>query len=137
MYRNRNAVVLYFSDHGDEAYDYRDQKGRFGHDNPDSLHLKYQNDIPFMIWCSDTYKQRHPDVVANIKSALDKPFMIDNACQVLFHLAQISTPYYKPERDLISEKFKPIKRKVYFKYDYDSRRWPQEKRTTSATGKKK
>ncbi|MBR1934926.1 MAG: phosphoethanolamine transferase [Muribaculaceae bacterium] len=127
MYRNRNAVVVYYSDHGDEAYDYRDQKGRFGHDNPDSLHLKYQNDIPFMIWCSDRYKQLHPEVVKNLEASLNRPFMIDNACQVLFHVAGIKTPYYRPERDLLSPSFKPVKRKVYYKYDYDSRRWPKHK----------
>ena len=127
MYRYRNAVVVYFSDHGDEAYDYRDQKGRFGHENPDWQHLKYQNDVPFVIWCSDIYKQRHPEVIKEIQAAVDRPFMIDNACQVLFHLGGIKTPYYKSDRDLISPDFKPVKRKVYYKYDYDSRRWPKGK----------
>lgn len=126
LYRDKNTVVIYYSDHGDEAYDYRDQKGRFGHENPDSLHLKYQNDVPFMVWCSDTYKKRHPEVVEQLRKAVDRPFMIDNACQVLFSVAGLRTPYYIARRDPLNDAFKPVNRVVYYKYDYDSRRWPEK-----------
>ena len=122
FYRQRNAVIVYFADHGDEVYDYRDVKGRHGHYDPDSLHLKHHIEVPFMIWCSDTYKERHPDIVARITAALDRPFMLDNACQVLFDLASLQNPYYRPERDLLSPAFTPTRRLVYYKYDYDERR---------------
>ena len=117
-------MVVYFSDHGDEVYDYRDVKGRHGHHDPDSLHLKYQIEVPFMIWCSDTYKARHEQVVNDIKASLNRPFMVDNACQVLFHVAGLQSPYYRPERDLLSPSFEPTRRVVYYKYDYDERRSP-------------
>ncbi len=121
-YRARNAVVVYFADHGDEVYDYRDVKGRHGHYDPDSLHLKHHIEVPFMIWCSDTYKELHPDVVARVKASLDRPFMLDNACQVLFHLAALQSPYYRAERDPLSPDYKATRRIVYYKYDYDERR---------------
>ena len=59
-----------------------------------------------MIWCSDTYKRKHPQVIRNIKAALDKPFMTDNVCQILFDLSGIQTKYYVPQRDLLSPKYK-------------------------------
>jgi heptose-I-phosphate ethanolaminephosphotransferase len=37
----------------------------------------------------------------NIAAAVDKPFMNDNVCQILFGLVGMSTIYYYPERDLL------------------------------------
>ena len=120
LYRDRNTVVLYFSDHGDEAYDYRDMKGRYGHENPDAMHMRYQLQVPCVVWCSDTYQRQHPAVVEGLRRAVHRPFMIDNACHVLFHLAGISTPYYIAERDPMSTRFKPVPRIVYYRHNYDA-----------------
>ena len=60
LYRNKNAVVVYFSDHGEEIYDYRDQRGRHVSYAPSADMLRHQNEVPFVIWCSDRYKQLHP-----------------------------------------------------------------------------
>lgn len=46
--------------------------------------------------------------------------MTDNVCQVLFHLAGIKSNYYKPERDLISDKYRRPKRLVNRTIDYDT-----------------
>ena len=54
-----------------------------------------------------------------VKDALNRPFMIDNLCQLLFHLGDIKTKSYHSERDLISPNFKPRKRIVLDQYDYD------------------
>ncbi|WP_442616165.1 phosphoethanolamine transferase [Prevotella multiformis] len=106
-YLKTNAVIVYLSDHGEEIYDYRDSKGRVSAAPGQYKELlKYQYGIPFMIWCSDTYKRKHPQVIRNIKAALDKPFMTDNVCQILFDLSGIQTKYYVPQRDLLSPKYK-------------------------------
>lgn len=55
-----------------------------------------------------------------IIEAIDRPFMTDNVCQVLFHLAGIKSNYYKPERDLISDKYRRPKRLVNRTIDYDT-----------------
>ena len=65
-FRNSNTILIYFSDHGEEVYDYRKVCGR-DHGDLTADKLKYQYDIPFMIWCSDIYKKNNPEVVANIK----------------------------------------------------------------------
>ena len=50
LYRNKNAVVVYFSDHGEEIYDYRDQRGRHVSYAPSADMLRHQNEVPFVIW---------------------------------------------------------------------------------------
>lgn len=128
LYRDKNTVVVYFGDHGDEMYDYRDGKGRVGTgEHPRPAMLKCENLIPFVIWCSDTFKQRHPDVVKRISEAVDRPFMTDNVCQLLFDLGGVNTSYYKPERNIISPNYTTRPRIVYGKFDYDAIVHPERK----------
>jgi len=121
LYRDKNTVLVYFSDHGEEVYDYRDSKGRVeAAPGQEKNWLKYQFEVPFVIWCSDKYKALHPDVIHRIKASLNRPFMTDNTCHLLFDLAGLKTIYYRPERDLISTKFKPSKRIVNNNTDFDA-----------------
>ncbi|WP_353935218.1 phosphoethanolamine transferase [uncultured Prevotella sp.] len=121
LYRDKNTVVVYFSDHGEEIYDYRDSKGRVeAATGQEKNWLKYQFEVPFVIWCSDKYKALHPDIVRRIKASLNRPFMTDNTCHLLFDLAGLKTIYYRAERDLISPKFKPSKRIVNNNTDFDA-----------------
>ena len=118
---DENTVVVYCSDHGEEIYDYRDSEGRID-PGPGELrnYLRYQYEVPFVIWCSDKYKTLHPHTIHRIKAALNRPFMTDNICQLLFDLASLQTIYYRPERDIISPRFKPSKRIIYDNIDYDA-----------------
>lgn len=109
--RELESVIVYLSDHGEEVHDYRNHYGRTQENKKTSKILKYQYEIPFFIWCSDKYMEKNPDIVSHIQSSINKPFMIDNTCQILFDLALMSNcVYYHKERDLISPSYQP--------YDY-------------------
>lgn len=111
LYRNKNAVVVYLSDHGEEEYDYRDSKGRKHCSKEQTPQwLKYVNCVPFVIWCSDSYQAKHPEVVKEISNALHRPFMTDQVSQVLFHLAGMRSRYHKPANDILSPCYKARKR---------------------------
>lgn len=126
-YADDNAIMIYLSDHGEEIYDFRDHYGRTQESNKTAELLKYQYEIPFMIWCSDTYKSGHPIVIDNIAAAVDKPFMNDNVCQILFGLVEMSTIYYHPERDLLSPHFRPYDhRNVQNLINYEQIKWGQK-----------
>ena len=120
--KDENAVVVYFADHGDEVYDYRDSEGRNDGDDYASI-LKYQFDVPMIIWCSDSYKALHPELVTAIGDATDKPYLPDVIGHSLFRLAGIQTPYYIEDRDVTSPHYKPRKRiavSTAREYDYDA-----------------
>jgi len=119
-YKNSNAVMLYLSDHGEEIHDFRNRYGRTDEAVMNSNILRYQFEIPFMIWCSNSYIKNNPKKIKNIKNALNKPFMNDNICQLLIDLCDIKTYYYHPSRDLISPSFKAYENRiVQGKFDYD------------------
>lgn len=123
LYRDRNSVIVFLSDHGEETYDYKDAIFRYYEGDMTEGWLRNVQNIPFVIWCSDTYIHKHEETVEAIRKAIDRPFMIDNLCHLLFHLGEIHSDYYIPERDLISDQFKPRKRIIedmfFKKFDYD------------------
>lgn len=118
LYRDTNTLLIYFSDHGDEVYDYRDQFGReFGTFTKEKL--KYQFEVPFMIWCSDEYQEKHPDIYEKLTASASKPYMIDKLCHLLFHIGGIETVYYKKDKDILNSTFQVGKRVVNTVHDYD------------------
>ena len=109
MVRHTNSILIYFPDHGEEVYDYRDFYGRqiFSEDKITDNLIKYQLEIPFVVWCSDTWREKHPQEYENIKQAIDRVFTTDNICHMLFRLAGIKTKAYNSTSDLLSPDFKP------------------------------
>ena len=118
-YRQRNAVILYLSDHGDEVYDYRDVVGRTHEPVKQKQALKYQYEIPMVLWCSDQFIQRHPNIMQNIRRAILRPFSSDNVPQLLMGLSNIHSSFYEPKKDVLSNQYHCGKRIVQNTTDYD------------------
>lgn len=118
LFENDNSIIIYLSDHGDEIYDFRDQIYR--EQGPLSIgKLKYQYEIPFMIWTSEKYNENHPDIIHQIEDATEKRFSSDNLYHLILHLAGISSPFYKEEYDIIHTDYSYPKRIVDEIFDFD------------------
>ena len=124
-YRHTNAVIVYLSDHGEETYDWRASIGRNAKPMCTNV-VKYQFDVPFVIWCSDKYQAKHPQTVQAIKASLHKPMSSDILCNMLFHLAGLKTSYYRPTLDILSKRYRCPKRIILDKYNYDTLRFPRQ-----------
>lgn len=124
-FKDSNTVLIYFSDHGEEAYDYRKQCGR-DHGEITPMMLKYQFEIPFVIWCSDIYKKNNPNIVDSIHKAVNRPFVLDNICNTLFNLGGVKTKYYRAEFDLVSANYECEERVVKGQYVYEKIRYTGE-----------
>lgn len=111
-FRDHSSVLVYLSDHGENVYDYGDCIGR----GEDRLQLF---EIPFFVWCSEKYKEKHADILAEIRQAVDRPMMVDNVCQLLMRLGGIFSSYYNKSRDVLSAQYKCPPRIIAGKQDYD------------------
>ena len=122
LYNQENTVVIYLSDHGEEVFDYRDNLGRddwsMGSDPKQVLRWQYM--VPFIVWCSDKYAATYPDVTEQLRQATDRPAMLDNVCQLLFHLSGLYTSYYHQDRDVLSPDYRCPKRIINESIDCDS-----------------
>lgn len=122
LYDQQNTIVVYLSDHGEEVYDYRANSGRddWGMGSDPRQVLRWQYMVPFVVWCSDKYAATHPDIIKQLQNATSRPAMLDNVCQLLFHLSDLKTPYYNKTRDVLSSDYVCPKRILNESIDCDS-----------------
>ncbi len=119
-YAGTEAVVVMLADHGEEVYDYRDMLARDHQAWNEAEAVRNENEIPLVVWCSPLYRQRHPQMADRLQQAARKPVMNDDLCQLLFPLAGISSRYAINSRNPLSHAYKPGKRLIYDRVDYDS-----------------
>lgn len=106
VFRERNAVIVFISDHGEEVYDYRDKANRPPMDsNMKSGYAHCQHDIPFIIWMSDKYRSKHPEIEGIAKEAINKPYMHDRIGNMMLTLGMIKTQYYNAKDDILNSQY--------------------------------
>lgn len=120
-YKDIDAIVVYFSDHGEEVHDYRNFIGRSHEGKVTPGRAKYQFEVPFMIWMSDVYKRNHPEVVAQVERALDRPYMIDDLPHMMLDIAGIECEWFDPTRSVINDRFNQSRKRLLLDLyqDYD------------------
>ncbi len=119
MYKNSSTVLVYLSDHGEEVYDYRNHLGRTHERKKTPQSLKYQYQIPFVVWCSDKFIEKHPNIVNSLRHAMNKPFLSSDISHMLLSLGAIKSPYYLPDKDILNEHYQCGKRMIQDRIDYD------------------
>jgi len=120
IFRNELAVLVYFSDHGEHIYDIGDYYGRgLDIETHGNEYARYLFEIPFVIWCSEKYIHRYPEIYRKLENASGKPMMTDNICNFLITMGGVRTRYYKESRDILSDKYKCPPRIINNSIDYD------------------
>lgn len=105
-FAKQNAIVIYMPDHGEECYEgnrgfiCRKHSAKIDYDL-----ARYEFEIPFWVWCSRKFVESRPDLFAQIKQARKRPFMTDALPHLLYALAGISSPYFKPQYSVIDSAY--------------------------------
>ncbi len=103
---DKEAIVIYLSDHGEEVYDgIRNKHGRVHSDRINARLAHEEYEIPMWIYFTTSYQRKHPDICRRIVEQRDQPFMSDAMPHLLLWLAGIHTPHYKAERNILSKDF--------------------------------
>lgn len=127
LFKDRDALMLYFSDHGDEVCDYRAFYGRsheFEECNWKVMHSHL--DIPFLFFPTDAYRQNHPEIISELEKNTNTPFMIDDLPHLMFYLGGIDTSWYDEKRNPLSPTYNKSRHRIVtargeaYDIDYDS-----------------
>ena len=103
---DKDAVVIYMPDHGEEIFDEKPYTyGRNHSGNIDRRLARYEMEIPFWIWGSPQYIENHPYGWQAIQNAKDRPMMVDVLPHLLLYLGGIATPLYRPEYNIITSEY--------------------------------
>ncbi|MUU63458.1 phosphoethanolamine transferase [Helicobacter pylori] len=113
LFKNKDAIVFYLSDHAQDIFE---SGPTYGHSCS-----KAGLEIPFMIYVSDIFKEKHPEKVKLIKNALNKPFMSDDLIHSLLPLVGIRTKDEIESKNLFSPQFDAQRKRAvcYGNMDYD------------------
>ena len=106
-FENKNAIVIYVSDHGEEVYDVRDM---LSHDEQNVS--RYMIEIPFLIWTSNKFIDTYPDLCQRIAVSVNKPFMTDDMIHVILDIMQIETKDYDASKSIINDKFDMSRQRI-------------------------
>jgi len=113
LFRKTDAVVVYLSDHGELIYDGKERLfGRSFTNIQDSTSLRNVFQIPMMIWCSPTYRERHADTYHLIRQSAGRKVCLADIPFLLYQLADIDFNYNRPERSCINPAFIPHRVKI-------------------------
>lgn len=130
LFRNDDAVLVYFSDHGEQVFD--DERHKIARTATDITlaDVKPLHEIPFIIWASNQFKKEHPDKVKAIEDAVSRPFSNDDIPYLLFDLADIDFEGNRPERSVINSQYHSKNRILIMgetEFNYDQNRQKIEK----------
>ncbi len=119
LFRSDNSIIIYFSDHGEEVYDYRDSQGRKSCPENIKAQLTAQNSVPFVIWMSDKFIEHNPSTAQAIKRAANLPIITYDIANFIMGIAKMSTIYYRPENDFSSPEYQIAPRIIMDGLNYD------------------
>lgn len=105
-FENRDAIVIYMPDHGEECYE--GKRGFICRQHSAAIDYdlaRLEFEIPFWIYCSHTYAVRHPKIYKEIVEARDRRLMTDALPHLLLYLAGIAAPDYHDEYNILSPEY--------------------------------
>lgn len=113
-----NAIVVCLADHGERIFDYGTTTyGRSMAMTHECISQMYE--IPFWIWCSETYREKHPGICQQVETSKDRPWTTAHLGHLMLYLGGISShDYYRDGANVLSPQFEPKERMIGGKYRY-------------------
>ena len=138
-FEDEDAIVVYMSDHGEEAFG--NGMEIFGRNHSATIDFRLAHEeyeIPMWIWYSNEYAKKHPNIVKQVKEACHRPFMTDNISQVLLYLAGIKSTHYRDDYNVLSDEYNTQRpRIIKNSVNYDELRDEHEKEDKEKKDKEK
>lgn len=114
-FKNEETVLFYVSDHGEEVDDFRNFRG-----HSEENGSRYMIEIPFVIYFSDKFKEKYPEIIKDIEKSLNVPYMTDDLIHTILDIVQIKTEEFDETRSIINEKYNSSRKRIFSGKDYDT-----------------
>ena len=120
-FADKEAIIVYMPDHGEECYEgtrgivCRNHAAKVDYDL-----ARFEFEIPFWIYTTKACAEAHPALFEQIVRAHGRKFMTDALPHMLLYLAGISAPYYRPEYNLLGDEYRENRPRILKNsVDYD------------------
>ena len=114
-FEDKNAVIIYISDHGEEVFDNgREFAGHSMEENGNRSMIE----IPAIIWASKKFRERYPEKISSLTAALDCPYRTDYLIHTLLELLDIRTTSFEPKKSILNDQFSSALPRIYNQQPY-------------------
>lgn len=97
-FENKNAIIIYISDHGQEVFDTIDFRGHSEGDNQTRAMIE----IPMIIWVSPEFRVKYPEICSKIAASVNKKFITDEMIHVILGIMDIETQDYDASKGVFT-----------------------------------
>lgn len=108
-FENKNAVLIYISDHGEEVYEGRD----FAWHSVEATGNVHMIEIPALVWVSKDFREHYPEKISAIEKAVDRPYRTDYLIHALLEFMDIRTTSFDPIKSIINDNFDSTRPRLY------------------------
>ena len=109
-FKDKEAVIIFLSDHGERVFDNSMEFGRNLSWNKNDI--KQQFEIPFWFYFTEAYREKHPEIYKKVLSVKDKRYMTDIISHTLIYLAGISSKYYQSQYDILNPAYNQMRKRI-------------------------
>lgn len=108
-FEDKNAVLIYISDHGMEVFDGSDFAGH----SVEAAGNVHMIEIPALVWASKEFRERYPEKISALNAAVDKPYRTDYLIHALLELMDIRTTSFDATKSILNENFDSSRPRIY------------------------
>ena len=88
--QRESAVVVYLSDHGEDVF--RSSEDYCGHASElDERHWNVVRQIPLLVYTSQLFREKHPELQKRIEGAVNRPYRTDSIMYTIMDIAGVET----------------------------------------------
>ena len=98
---DKNAIVVYISDHGEDVYDNRDFMGH----SAESVESRHMIEIPMIIYGTPKFWANNVSMKQRIKDSLNRPWCTDDMIHLVEDLMKIKSSSFDNSRSIINSDF--------------------------------
>ena len=95
-FEDKDALVIFISDHGEEVYDTRAQ---FGHGDETS---PWQREVPMVFWMSPAFRANHEALAERIRAARENHWQSDEMIHTLLDVTSVRVPEFDEKKSLLT-----------------------------------
>lgn len=100
-FENKNAIIVYTSDHGEDVMEINKKAAGHNDINPNQLMVE----IPMLVWTSKAFRTTYPALANRVRRAAHRPFVTEDMIHSLLDLMQIQTPEYRESLSVFSDQY--------------------------------
>lgn len=113
-FEDKDALIIYISDHGEEVFD--NEREFAGHSLEDKGN-RSMIEIPCIVWASETFRANNSDKISALSKSLENPYRTDLIIHAVLDLMGIQTESFDATKSILNEKFIPRER-IYNEQPY-------------------